>query len=140
VAKKRGVDIEAGRRHWAFQPVRDPAPPAVADATWPLDPVDRFLLARQEEAGLHPLADADRHAWLRRVSYDLTGLPPTPAEVDAYCTDTSPDRYAKLVDRLLASPRHAERLAAWWLDLVRYADTVGYHGDQTHNASPYRDW
>ncbi len=90
--------------------------------------------------GLEPAADADPVTLLRRVTFDLTGLPPTPAEVDAYLAADPTDRYGQLVDRLLASPRHAERLAAWWLDLVRYADTVGYHGDQTHNASPYRDW
>jgi hypothetical protein len=80
------------------------------------------------------------HQPLHRVTFDLTGLPPTPAETDAFLADSSPDRHEKIVARLLASPRHAERMAAWWLDLVRYADTVGYHGDQPHSISPYRDW
>jgi mono/diheme cytochrome c family protein len=135
--------IEAGApyaAHWAYVAPQPHEPPAVVDNDWPAHWIDRFVLARLEAEGLAPSPDADDVTLVRRVTFDLTGLPPTPAEVDAYCTDTSPDRYAKLVDRLLASPRHAERLAAWWLDLVRYADTVGYHGDQTHNASPYRDW
>ena len=83
---------------------------------------------------LHPIT------LVRRLTFDLTGLPPTPAEIDAYLSNDAADRYEQLVEKLLASPRHAERLASWWLDLVRYADTVGYHGDQTHSASPYRDW
>jgi hypothetical protein len=141
VAKKRGVDIEAGRRHWAFQPVRDPAPPAVADATWPLDPVDRFLLARQEEAGLHPLADADRYAWLRRVSYDLTGLPPTPAEIAAFLSDSSPQAHERVVDRLLASRAFGERWARHWLDLTGYADQMGTSNAVfAEHAWRYRDY
>ena len=87
-----------------------------------------------------PTTDADPITLVRRVTFDLTGLPPTPAEIDAYLSNDAADRYEQLVENLLASPRHAERLASWWLDLVRYADTVGYHGDQTHSASPYRDW
>ena len=141
VAKKRGVDIEAGRRHWAFQPVRDPAPPAVADATWPLDPVDRFLLARQEEAGLRPVADADRHAWLRRVSYDLTGLPPTPAEIAAFLSDSSPQAHERVVDRLLASRAFGERWARHWLDLTGYADQMGTSNAVfAEHAWRYRDY
>ncbi len=126
--------------HWAYvAPIAHPDP-AVKDAAWVSNWIDRFVLARLEAEGLAPAADADDITLLRRVTFDLTGLPPTPAEVDAYVSDRSPNRYEKLVDRLLASPRYGERMAAWWLDLVRYADTVGYHGDQTHNASPYRDW
>ena len=135
--------IEAGAPyapHWAYvAPARHPDP-AVKDAAWSDGWIDRFVIARLEAEGLGPAPDADAITLLRRVSFDLTGLPPTPAEVDAYLADTRPNAYEELVDRLLASPRHAERLAAWWLDLVRYADTVGYHGDQTHAASPYRDW
>jgi mono/diheme cytochrome c family protein len=126
--------------HWAYVSPQRHGPPAVQDASWPSNRTDRFVLARLEAEGLAPAADADSLTLLRRVMFDLTGLPPSPEEVDAYLADTRPDRYERLVDRLLASPRHAERLAAWWLDLVRYADTVGYHGDQPHNISPYRDW
>ena len=126
--------------HWAYVPPAATPDPAVTDPAWARTWIDRFVLARLEAEGLAPAPDADKITLLRRVTFDLTGLPPTPAEVDAYLADTSPDSYVLLIDRLLASPRHAERMAAWWLDLVRYADTVGYHGDQTHAASPYRDW
>jgi hypothetical protein len=126
--------------HWAYVPPRGHPLPTVTRADWEMNWIDRFVLARLEAEGLSPAADADPITLLRRVTFDLTGLPPTPAETAAFLADTRPDRHERLVDRLLASPRHAERLAAWWLDLVRYADTVGYHGDQTHNISPYRDW
>jgi len=126
--------------HWAYVPPQPRDLPAAGDADWAVNWVDAFVMTRLEPEGLTPAADADPVTLVRRLTFDLTGLPPTPAEVEAYLADASPDRYEKLVDRLLASPRHAERLAAWWLDLVRYADTVGYHGDQTFNISPYRDW
>ena len=126
--------------HWAYAPPAATPDPAVKDPAWARTWIDRFVLARLEAEGLMPAPDADKITLLRRATFDLTGLPPTPAEVDEYLADTRPDSYVALIDRLLASPRHAERLAAWWLDLVRYADTVGYHGDQTHAASPYRDW
>jgi mono/diheme cytochrome c family protein len=126
--------------HWAYVAPRRHGPPAVRNESWPTNWIDRFVLARLEAEGLTPATDADPLTLLRRITFDLTGLPPSPEEVDSYLADTRPDRYERLVERLLASPRHAERLAAWWLDLVRYADTVGYHGDQPHNISPYRDW
>jgi mono/diheme cytochrome c family protein len=126
--------------HWAYVAPQAHAPPAVRDGRWPINWIDRFVLGRLEAEGIAPAPDADPVALIRRLTFDLTGLPPTPAEVEAYLADTSSDRHEKLVDRLLASPRHAERMAAWWLDLVRYADTVGYHGDQDHSSSPYRDW
>lgn len=126
--------------HWAYVPPKRHPTPVVQDRDWASGWIDRFVLSGLEEVGLEPAADADEVTLLRRVTFDLTGLPPTPAEVEAYLAADPADRYEQLVDQLLASPRHAERLAAWWLDLVRYADTVGYHGDQTHNASPYRDW
>ena len=126
--------------HWAYVPPRDHPAPAIEQGDWPHTWIDRFVLGRIESEGLAPAADADPLTLVRRVTFDLTGLPPTPAEVDAFLSDTGPDGYMLLVDRLLVSPRHAERLAAWWLDLVRYADTVGYHGDQDHSISPYRDW
>jgi len=126
--------------HWAYVPPHAHAPPATKQADWGANWIDAFVLGRLESEGLAPAHDADPVTLVRRVTFDLTGLPPTPAEVEAYLADRSPDRYQKLVERLLASPRHAERMAAWWFDLVRYADTVGYHGDQPHSISPYRDW
>ncbi|MFM1904964.1 MAG: hypothetical protein RLZZ440_2864, partial [Planctomycetota bacterium] len=126
--------------HWAYvAPVAHPEP-EVKSPDWCFNWIDRFVLADLEAEGLAPAPDADDVTLVRRLTFDLTGLPPSPAEVDAYLADPSPDRYAKLVDRLLSSPRHAEKLAAWWLDLVRYADTVGYHGDQGHRSALYRDW
>jgi hypothetical protein len=130
----------AWSQHWAYvKPVRH-EPPPVKDETWPLNWVDRFILARIEQAGIAPAPQADRVTLIRRLSFDLTGLPPTPAEVDRFVRDDAPDAYARLVERLLSSDAHAERLAVYWLDLVRYADTVGYHGDQDHHISPYRDY
>jgi mono/diheme cytochrome c family protein len=126
--------------HWAYVPPGAHTPPATKQADWGVNWIDAFVLGRLEAEGLAPARDVDPVTLVRRVAFDLTGLPPTPAEVEAYLADTSGDRYEKLVDRLLASPRYAERMAAWWLDLVRYADTVGYHGDQTHSIAPYRDW
>ena len=126
--------------HWAYVPPHAHAPPATKQADWGSNWIDSFVLGRLEAEGLAPAPDADPVTLVRRATFDLTGLPPTPAEVEAYLADNRPDAYMFLVDRLLASPRHAERLAAWWLDLVRYADTVGYHGDQPHSIAPYRDW
>lgn len=120
-------------------PVRHPIP-EVNEAQWPLNWVDRLVLARLEAADIKPAAEANRVTLIRRVSFDLTGLPPTPAEVDAFVEDRSLDAYPRLVERLLASPHYGQRMASYWLDLVRYADTVGYHGDQDHNISPYRDY
>ena len=127
--------------HWAWQPVKRVDPPAVKDAAWPASDVDRFLLAKLEERGLKPAASADRRTLIRRASFDLTGLPPTPAEVDAFLADGSPDAFAKVVDRLLASPRYGERWARHWLDLVRYAETRGHEFDyDVPNAYQYRDY
>ena len=126
--------------HWAYVPPERHTTPKIADDEWSLNWIDHFILDRLTEKDISPTTDADPITLVRRVTFDLTGLPPTPSEIDSFLANESPDRYEQLVDRLLASPRHAERLASWWLDLVRYADTVGYHGDQTHSASPYRDW
>ena len=126
--------------HWAYVSPEKHKIPNTVDDEWSLNWIDHFIFDRLEEKGISPVTDADPITLVRRVTFDLTGLPPTPSEIDNYLANESPDRYEQLVDRLLASPRHAERLASWWLDLVRYADTVGYHGDQTHSASPYRDW
>ena len=111
--------------HWSFEtPVR-PAVPFVDDA-WPRTPIDRFVLARLDDEGLRPTAEADRRTLIRRLSLDLVGLPPEPADVEAFGHDTDPDAYANLVDRLLARPQFGERMALRWLDLARYADTNGY--------------
>ena len=126
--------------HWAYVGPRRHGPPAVKDASWSINWIDPFVLARLEAEGIAPAHDADPLTLMRRATFDLTGLPPSPAEVEEYLADIRPGRYERLVDRLLVSPRHAERLATWWLDIVRYADTVGYHGDQPHSISPYRDW
>jgi len=138
---KRGIDIAEGRNHWAFQPVVAATPPAVRDESWPRDDVDRFLLARLEQAGLRPADDADRHLWLRRVSFDLTGLPPTPAEIVAYIADGSTSADATVVDRLLASRGFGERWARHWLDLTGYADQMGTSNDVfAEHAWRYRDY
>ncbi|HVW85150.1 MAG TPA: DUF1549 domain-containing protein, partial [Bryobacteraceae bacterium] len=123
--------------HWAYQPVRRPEPPAVSGAE---NPIDAFLDARLEREGLKPSPEADRRTLLRRVSLDLTGLPPTPEEVAAFQKDRSPDAWAKVVGRLLASPHYAEKQAMHWLDAVRYADSSGFHGDNLWPSWPYRDY
>ncbi len=126
--------------HWAFEkPVR-PATPAVSDRGWPRNPIDAFVLARLEAAGLRPSPEADRVSLIRRATLDLLGLPPTPEEVEAFVQDRSPDAYERLVDRLFASPRYGERWARRWLDLARYADTNGYEKDRARSIWPYRDW
>src|SRR6185503_16828913 len=110
--------------HWSYIPPVRPAPPAVRRTEWTKNTVDAF-----ERAGLDPSPEAPRRDLLRRLSFDLTGLPPTPEELRAFLADESPGAYEKQVDRLLASPRYGERMAAFWLDLVRYADSAGYHSD-----------
>jgi hypothetical protein len=117
---------KARREHWSFQPVRRPSTPPVRNATWSLNSIDPFILAKLEAAGLPPAPRADKRTLLRRVSLDLTGLPPTFAEVQAFEADDSPDAYCRLVDRLLASPRYGERWGRHWLDVARYSDTKGY--------------
>ena len=128
------------RPHWAFVAPQRPAFPKVRDANWPRNGIDHFVLARLETAGLKPSPPADRYSLARRVSLDLLGVPPTPAETDEFLSDSSPDAYERLVDRLLASPAYGERWARRWLDLARYADTNGYEKDRTRNVWPYRDW
>ena len=138
---KRSIDLEAGRKFWAFQPVANPTAPAVKDSFWPKDPVDRFLLAKIEDKGLKPAGDADRHTWIRRVSLDLTGLPATAEEVIAFANDNSDAAYAKVVDRLLASPAYGERWARHWLDLTGYADMIGTSNEVfAEHAWRYRDY
>jgi len=141
-----GVDLaklEDKRDHWSFKPVVQPAVPDTRDKAWPRHDVDRFVLARLEEAGLEPAPEAEPVAWLRRVSLDLTGLPPTPEEVAAFLKvdHASGQSHAAVVDRLLTSPRYGERWAQHWLDVVRYADTHGFEvNTERPNAWPYRDY
>jgi hypothetical protein len=126
--------------HWAYTaPVRA-EPPEVRRREWPRNEIDRFVLARLEQESLEPSAEADKVTLLRRVTYDLTGLPPTPAEVDAFVADKAPDAYERRVDALLQSPRYGERMALPWLDAARYADTHGYHIDSLRGMWPWRDW
>ncbi|MBI1353605.1 MAG: DUF1549 domain-containing protein [Acidobacteria bacterium] len=129
------------QQYWAFQPVADPEPPAVENAAWVQSPIDRFVLAKLEEKGLEPAAPASKAALLRRVSFDLTGLPPTREEIEAFLADDSPQAFAKVVDRLLASPRYGERWGRHWLDVVRYADSTGNDEDHRYPyAWRYRDY
>lgn len=130
----------SGHDHWAFLPPRDAPPPNVSDPSWVRNPIDAFILARLDQEGLQPSAEVSRERLLRRVSLDLTGLPPTIEEIDAFLADESPDAYEKVVDRLLASPHYGERQAQFWLDLARYADTAGYHVDMHRDMWAYRDW
>jgi cytochrome c553 len=141
-AEKKGFEItEADRKHWAFQPVKRPEPPAVLVTDWVRTPIDRFILARIEAAGLSPAASASREALIRRVTFDLTGLPPTIDEIDAFIRDSTPDAWDKVVDRLLASPRYGERWGRHWLDLARFAETDGFEHDAVRpHAWRYRDY
>jgi hypothetical protein len=126
--------------HWAFVPPRKPDLPRVAEAAWPRNPIDSFILAKLEARRLRPSAEAARETLIRRVTLDLTGLPPTPAEADAFLADRSPGAYEKVVERLLASPRYGEHMARFWLDAARYGDTHGLHLDNYREVWPYRDW
>ena len=139
------------RAFWAFQPLSKPAPPAVKDTAWPRNAIDHFVLARLEEKNLRPGKPADKRTLIRRATFDLTGLPPTPRDVDAFVADNSPDAFRKVVDRLLASPHYGERWGRHWLDVARYADGDGrdtrpvYTGygmakDGYANTFRYRDW
>ena len=135
--------IEQGapwKEFWAFRAPMKAAPPAIRNATWPRHPLDRFVLAKIEAKGLAPAPMADRRTLLRRVALDLTGLPPTPAEIDAYLSDTSAAAYEKMIDRYLASPHFGEHRARYWLDAARYGDTHGIHVDNYREIWPFRDW
>jgi Protein of unknown function (DUF1553)/Protein of unknown function (DUF1549)/Concanavalin A-like lectin/glucanases superfamily/Planctomycete cytochrome C len=135
--------VEQGARylpHWAFIAPKRPPLPDVRDRSWPINPIDRFILARLEKEGLRPSPVADRRTLIRRLSLDLTGLPPTIGEVNAFLVDRKPGAYERLVDRLLASPHYGERMALQWLDLARYADTHGYHIDSQRDMWLWRDW
>ena len=126
--------------HWAFRPPERPAPPTVAEAEWGQHPIDRFVRRKQVEHGFGFAAEASRELLLRRVSFDLTGLPPTPADIADFVSDARDDAYERRVDALLASSAYGERMASQWLDLARFADTHGYTVDRYRDMSPWRDW
>ena len=126
--------------HWAFCPPGSQVPAAVGGAGWGEQPIDRFVLARLRRAGRSPSPEADRRTLIRRVTFDLTGLPPSRGEVRAFVADNAPDAYERLVDRLLGRPEFGEHMARYWLDAVRFADTNGVHHDHYRELSPYRDW
>lgn len=135
-------DLEKRRKeHWAFQPIQRDAPPQTKNPRWARNPIDRFILAKLEENKLQPAKETEKRIWLRRVTFDLIGLPPTPEEMDAFLADDSRTAYEKVVDRLLASPQYGERWARHWLDLVRYAETQGHEFDfEMPYAFEYRDY
>ncbi len=135
-----GPQVAASKTHWAFIPPKLPAIPTVLDHAWVRNPIDDFVLARLEKEGLKPSPEADRALLLRRLSLDLTGLPPTPEEVDAFVNDKSKTAYEKQVDRLLNSPHYGEMWGRRWLDAARYADSDGYEKDKTRQVWFYRDW
>jgi hypothetical protein len=138
--KPGGTDVQTGRNFWAYKPPVPPPVPAVQAANWPANDVDRFILAKLEAQRLKPAPDADRPTLIRRVYYDLIGLPPSPEEVDAFVRDTDPAAYEKMVDRLLADPRFGERWGRHWLDVTRYADSVTLRGLIFKEAWRYRDY
>ena len=140
VAKPDSIDIEAGRKHWAYQPLRTPAIPEVTDVAWPANDIDRFILARLESAGLQPGADAKKITLVRRLYFDLIGLPPTPEEIARFVDDKSPKAYENIVDRLIKSPRFGERWGRHWLDVVRYAESMSLRSRLLKHAWRYRDY
>ena len=143
VAGRNEFDLTRRKaEHWAWRPVRRPAVPTVKNQSWPVGAVDYFVLAKLEEQGLTRATSAELGGrLLRRLTFDLTGLPPTPEEIEAFLRDQSPEAYEKVVDRLLASPAYGERWARHWLDLVRYADSRGHEFDYAiPNAWQYRDY
>jgi mono/diheme cytochrome c family protein len=135
------IDIEAARQRWPFAKVTKPAVPSVRDTVWPRNDIDRFILAKLEERGLRPAGDSEKRTLIRRATFDLVGLPPTPGEVEAFLNDNSPEAFAKVVDRLLASSHYGERWGRHWLDVVRYADTAGDNSDYPiPQMYRYRNW
>ncbi len=140
--RKPGTPIsDADRQFWSFRPVSNPPVPTAQDGGWCRNPIDRFIFATLAQRKLSPAPEADRATLIRRATFELHGVPPTPAEADAFVADQSPDAYEKLIDRLLASPRYGERWARQWLDLVRYAESDGFKQDAYRPAAwPYRDY
>jgi mono/diheme cytochrome c family protein len=138
---ERTIDVEAGRKHWSYRRLAPVSPPEVKTPGWVRNDIDRFILAKQEEAGIAPAPEAAKATLARRVFFDLTGLPPSPEELQSFLDDASPDAYEKLVERLLASPRFGERWARHWLDTVRFGESGGYEFDGDRpGAHHYRDW
>ena len=137
---KKGLDLEAGRKFWSYQPLSKPAVPSVKKAAWPRGDIDRFILSKLEEAQLEPTVDADRVTLARRIYFDLLGLPPTPEQIDAFVNDTSPKAYEKLVDELLASPHFGERWGRHWLDVARFAESLTLRGFVFKDTWRYRDY
>ena len=138
---RKSISLEEGRTRWAFQPLAIKQPPAVANEAWPRTPLDRFILARLEAAGIAPSATADRRRLIRRAYFDLIGLPPTPEEIEAFVNDPSADAFEKVVDHLLDSPHYGERWGRHWLDLVRFAESHGFEQDYDRpSAYHYRDF
>ena len=140
VVRPKAIDIEAGRKHWAYQPLQAPVVPVVKDTSWPINDVDRFVLAKLESAGMQPGSDAEKIVLVRRLYFDLVGLPPAPAEIARFINDKSPLAYENLVDRLLASPRFGERWGRHWLDVSRYAESMSLRGRILKHAWRYRDY
>ena len=138
IASKLSGLTDKARGHWAYQPVKKPAPPAVKNTGWSRTEVDRFILAKLEAASMVPAPDAERDTLLRRATYDLTGLPPTLQERDAFLADKSPNAFEKVIDRLLASPHYGERWGRYWLDTARYSDTVGGARNLQKRGMDYR--
>ena len=135
------ADLDAGRSHWAFRPIAEPPVPRVKDDAWPRTDVDRFILAKLESEGLTPVADADRPTLLRRVFFDLVGVPPTPAEIESFLADDAPDAFEKIVDALLGRPEFGQRWGRHWLDVARYADSNGSDENFTfYDAWRYRNY
>ena len=135
-----GIDWEAARRFWSFRPIRDPRLPQVKDSRWVSSPIDSFVLSRLEAKGLKPAPAADKRSWIRRVTFGLTGLPPSAGEVERFAADVSPDSYRRVVERLLASPHYGERWGRHWLDLVSFAETNGHEFDHVKpDVWRYRD-
>lgn len=142
-AKETGrTSVDEQKKFWAFQPIRKSVPPSVHNSGWVKTDIDRFILAKLEKQGLHPVGTADKRTLLRRATFDLTGLPPTPEEIQSFLADTSQNGWEKVVDRLLASPRYGERWGRFWLDVARYSDedALGLSADPFPNAWRYRDW
>ena len=140
-ADRPRINFAEGRKHWSYRPLKEWLIPAVQDKSWPRTAIDPFILAKLSEKGLKPVGDADRGTLLRRVTFDLTGLPPSPGEIEAFLGDASADAYEKVVDRLLASPHYGERWGRHWLDVARYADTAGCNSDYPiPQMYKYRNW
>ena len=136
----KGIDIEAGRKHWAYHPLKAPAIPKIRNTAWPSNDIDCFILARLEATGLSPGADAEKIVLVRRLYFDLIGLPPTPEEITRFADDPSPKAYENLVDSLMASPRFGERWGRHWLDVARYAESMSLRGRLLKHAWRYRDY